>query len=506
VKLLLDYRGDLPIATPEQIETVRREFEGACEMVPKANAAGVRLLTGDDYGVLMLPHGSYAKELEFYVKDLGVPPLDVLRWATRHGAEAMGRGDELGRIAPGRLADLIVVAGDPSSDIAVLQDAAAYAVMRGGVRGRSTRGVAGTVSGDRPATTYPLLLLCFFLPARGADLRDSRTREFAFVFGNWSPRSRPARRYMAGLACGAAVAARTAARIARPVLEYGLLELGIAVAALAVPLGLDAARALYAALWGGERALPDAGGATTALFYLACSFAVLLPPTAMMGATLPLLARHAVREDGQIGARVGLLYAVNTAGAIAGTLLAAFAAPAIGLRHGDRGGRRNASCSRPGAAGAQRAETSEGHDGGARQRIHLWSPAGCSSPASHRSPRGALDAARPSGRQRRASRSRRLAAFSAALGAMLAPATNSARAARARVAARHRRARSAFAAPTLPGLASGRARLRRVLRRDALPAAPASDGVSVRGAWVSAAPPGRRRQRVYAWNTTGSIA
>lgn len=133
VKLLLDYRGDVPIATPAQLETVRREFEGACEMVAKANAAGVRLLAGDDYGILMLPHGSYAKELEFYVKDLGVPPLDVLRWATRHGAEAMGRADELGRIAPGRLADLVVVAGDPSSDIAVLQDAAKiHAVMRGG--------------------------------------------------------------------------------------------------------------------------------------------------------------------------------------------------------------------------------------------------------------------------------------------------------------------------------------------------------------------------------------
>jgi imidazolonepropionase-like amidohydrolase len=133
VKLLIDYSGDVPIARPDQIEAVRREFEGACEMVGKANAAGVRLLTGDDYGILMLPHGQYARELEFYVKDLGIAPLDVLRWATRHGAEAMGRGHELGRIAPGCLADLIVVAGDPSSDIALLQDPAQlHAVVRGG--------------------------------------------------------------------------------------------------------------------------------------------------------------------------------------------------------------------------------------------------------------------------------------------------------------------------------------------------------------------------------------
>jgi len=58
----------------------------------------------------------------------------VKGWATRHGAEAMGRGEDLGRIAPGRLADLVVVAGDPSSDIAVLRDPALlHAVMRGGV-------------------------------------------------------------------------------------------------------------------------------------------------------------------------------------------------------------------------------------------------------------------------------------------------------------------------------------------------------------------------------------
>ena len=57
------------------------------------------------------------------MKDVGIAPLDVLRWATKHGAEAMGRGHELGSVAPGKLADLVVVDGDPSVDIAVLQDA-----------------------------------------------------------------------------------------------------------------------------------------------------------------------------------------------------------------------------------------------------------------------------------------------------------------------------------------------------------------------------------------------
>ncbi len=133
VKQLLDYRGEIPIATPEQIEVVRREFDHACEVVPQAHAAGVRLLTGDDYGILMLPHGNYAAELEFYVKDLGVPPLDVLRWATVHGACAMGRGEDLGRVAPGRIADLVVVDGDPSADISLLGDPERIlAVAKGG--------------------------------------------------------------------------------------------------------------------------------------------------------------------------------------------------------------------------------------------------------------------------------------------------------------------------------------------------------------------------------------
>ena len=88
-----------------------------------------------------------------------------------------------------------------------------------------------------------------------------------------------------------------APRLSRPVLAYGLLELGIAIAALAVPLGIAASRWLYVALFGSQEVLPDAGGLTTALFYLACSFLILLVPTAMMGATLPLLVRHSVRSD-----------------------------------------------------------------------------------------------------------------------------------------------------------------------------------------------------------------
>jgi imidazolonepropionase-like amidohydrolase len=80
---------------------------------------------GDDYGIdlIGMPHrpGIYASELSLYVNEAGIKPLDVLRWATRHGAELLGKPDELGVIAPGALADLVVVDGDPESDISVLE-------------------------------------------------------------------------------------------------------------------------------------------------------------------------------------------------------------------------------------------------------------------------------------------------------------------------------------------------------------------------------------------------
>jgi spermidine synthase len=181
----------------------------------------------------------------------------------------------------------------------------------------------------------PIVLLCFFLSGFAALLYETVwAREFAFVFGASDLAvATVLAAYMGGLATGAGVAGRIANRIRRPVLTYGLLELGIGMSALAVPYAIQASTRLLVAGFGGVEDLPEAGGLTTAVFYLVCSFAILLVPTALMGATLPLLARFAVERESQIGSRVGLLYATNTAGAVAGTLTAAFLLlPALGLR------------------------------------------------------------------------------------------------------------------------------------------------------------------------------
>ncbi len=181
---------------------------------------------------------------------------------------------------------------------------------------------------------FALLLACFALSGFAALLYQTVwTRELSFVFGTSELAvAAVLAAYMGGLSLGAAVAARIAPRVRRPVWLYGWLELAIAVSALAVPLGIRALGALYVGLLGGAAELQH-GSAANALLQLAGSFAVLLLPTALMGATLPLLARYAVHSDREIAARVGGLYAMNTAGAIAGTLCAAFwLIPELGLR------------------------------------------------------------------------------------------------------------------------------------------------------------------------------
>jgi imidazolonepropionase-like amidohydrolase len=114
-------------------DSMKADIDAMAEVLPKANAAGMRLVLGDDYGAIILPHGSYAAELAYYTEEIGIPTLDVIRWATKHGSELMGRGHELGTVAEGKLADLLVVDGDPLADITVLQEPTnLLAIIKGG--------------------------------------------------------------------------------------------------------------------------------------------------------------------------------------------------------------------------------------------------------------------------------------------------------------------------------------------------------------------------------------
>ncbi len=101
-------------------DAMKEDIEAMADVLPRANAAGVRLVLGDDFGAIFLPHGAYADELDYYVREIGIPNLDVIRWATKHGAELMGRQHELGTVEEGKLADLVIVDGNPLEDISVL--------------------------------------------------------------------------------------------------------------------------------------------------------------------------------------------------------------------------------------------------------------------------------------------------------------------------------------------------------------------------------------------------
>lgn len=116
------------------IEGHQETLEGGAESARRILRAGGRLGMGGDYGFAWNPHGDYAKELSFFVEYVGLTPLEVLTCATRTGAQIMGRADEFGTLEAGKLADILVVDGDPTRDIRVLQDRSKFiAVMQGGI-------------------------------------------------------------------------------------------------------------------------------------------------------------------------------------------------------------------------------------------------------------------------------------------------------------------------------------------------------------------------------------
>ena len=82
-------------------------------------AAGVRILAGTDIGVLnVVPGQSLHEELALLVRDANLSPLDALRAATRDAAVFLGLEQEIGTIAAGKKADLILLDADPLADVA----------------------------------------------------------------------------------------------------------------------------------------------------------------------------------------------------------------------------------------------------------------------------------------------------------------------------------------------------------------------------------------------------
>jgi len=101
----------------------RGEIKATAEMMRKAFDHGVPLLCGSESGFALTPYGHWhARELEVFVQELGLSPLDAIMCATKNNARALRLEGRVGVVAPGMLADVIVVDGDPASDVRVLQD------------------------------------------------------------------------------------------------------------------------------------------------------------------------------------------------------------------------------------------------------------------------------------------------------------------------------------------------------------------------------------------------
>ena len=124
--------------------------------------------------------------------------------------------------------------------------------------------------------------------------------------------------FMAGLALGSGAAGLVADRVRNPLRWFGATELLIGATALVTPTALARLQQLYVAAYPSISHSP----AGLVAVHLAMAFAVLIVPTSLMGATLPLVVKASTFRSSSLGSQLGLLYASNAAGAIVGTIAA----------------------------------------------------------------------------------------------------------------------------------------------------------------------------------------
>jgi spermidine synthase len=173
--------------------------------------------------------------------------------------------------------------------------------------------------------------LCFFFSgAAGLIYEVVWTRLLGLVFGHTVYAvTTVLASYMGGLAIGSLVLGRWADRVKRPLRAYATLEAAIGLCCSTTPFLFKAVDALYVSAY---RALQPSASVALALQFVLSS-ALLVAPATLMGATLPVLSRVVVEAREAAASRVGWLYAVNTTGAVVGTLASGlFLLPEIGLR------------------------------------------------------------------------------------------------------------------------------------------------------------------------------
>ena len=183
-----------------------------------------------------------------------------------------------------------------------------------------------------PAVPIILLVACCFFATGAAGLiyEVAWNRMLVVLMGNTSyALSTLLTLFMGGLALGAWLGGRIALRGAKALCAYGLLEIGVGVYCLVLPLLFKAADPLFATVYRnyyGSLLLFN-------LFQFIIAGILLLIPTTLMGATLPILVQFLTTRLGVLSRRVGALYAVNSGGAFVGCMAAGLVLlPTFGLR------------------------------------------------------------------------------------------------------------------------------------------------------------------------------
>jgi hypothetical protein len=129
--MILDWREQVEEATPERRSLLERAWPIWLKHVREMREAGVRIMAGSDVAVLnIFPGPSLHEELRLFVDSVGMSPMEALASATRKPAEWLGMADSVGTIAPGKVADLVLLDADPLVDIKNTQRISAV-VLRG---------------------------------------------------------------------------------------------------------------------------------------------------------------------------------------------------------------------------------------------------------------------------------------------------------------------------------------------------------------------------------------
>ena len=131
----LHYMWAMPNLAEEPYATLgadyAREYDDAVGTIARLAAEGIKLLPGGDYGHVWIPHGEAARDLEHFVDRCGMSAKQAVMTATHNFGGLTGM--KVGQLKPGYFADMLILDGDPTGDVSILQDRARrHAVVKGG--------------------------------------------------------------------------------------------------------------------------------------------------------------------------------------------------------------------------------------------------------------------------------------------------------------------------------------------------------------------------------------